>query len=976
MDEWKVGDPIGLGNDAGVPDIPYMGYLNNGGGDEPPRKPNGNYNTKSKADILGEEAWELYMNHKDKEALDLINQALSHNNQHSNNWNKKAIILEGLQRFEESKQCYDKSLSLNRKQLVVENKARMLKSWAAELFWGNDNLPKAIELLNEAIKDLSSLPSTEEDINSYKMFVRNIQDKIDEIEKAKQSKNYSNLKDNLPSNVIRALTKEGRSLESGIYNLTEFIKDFERKQKECVFNKVYYHGKIIRGNVGVTRHIGISGILVEFNKPNSNLNSKIVIDFSPNQDHVYLDQDYIEIIDEDYIFNKPKISELKQVMKRAGYDSPEIVSVYGNGVSVAIQFRKNELLIRKFDVSLKNNEIMGSEEYINVSDCYYASKNTSERTIIQQEVKRIETEYNCSLVHIDPPQGMFFEGKDGKDIIFVYNYKTKKIEKPKEDSALEKYHDEELIVITGTYYDFIKEFKKGMKFKLVKESRDKEAYNAIAVYLDNNKIGYVENGFQHHKGTSLADEMNIPDNCYAEYLLHHYDSGKFYHVARLIENKDAENDESNPNPITDPKLRIKVERLHQIASIHLRKSEFDIAIVYLKELLAIESSNISFLQAAGYCCHELKQYDESLQYFSKILELDSNNYNSLFFISKMLTELERYEESMEYLNRLIKLKPDDPNNWFYKASNLVALGQYDEADTYFDKAIKLNPALIHVWYQKALNLITLKHYEEAISCLDKVIKLNPSLDAPWYTKGKILTELNRYEESIEYLDKAIEINPKYLFAYNTKGIALIELGKFDDAIECFDEVLFLDPTNSVALHFMGYLCLVGLKDYNQAIKYIKVALKLDPDNSMNWNNLGDAYLNLGEYGKALECCDKARSLDSNNFRAWFTTAEILYELQQYGKALEYATKAKELNSTDEDLLKFIDKLEETSSTFPEVMVDPIRKHISQKEFNELKTRYNEVNYNYRNLISVIMECAENNQSAEEILKIAKEKKFI
>ena len=57
MDEWKVGDPIGLGNDAGVPDIPYMGYLINEGGDEPPRKPNGNYNTKSKADILGEEAW-------------------------------------------------------------------------------------------------------------------------------------------------------------------------------------------------------------------------------------------------------------------------------------------------------------------------------------------------------------------------------------------------------------------------------------------------------------------------------------------------------------------------------------------------------------------------------------------------------------------------------------------------------------------------------------------------------------------------------------------------------------------------------------------------------------------------------------------------------------------------------------------------------------------------------------------------------
>lgn len=351
MDEWKVGDPIGLGNDAGVPDIPYMGYLNNGDGDEPPRKPTGNYNIKSKADILGEEAWELYMNHEDEKALDLINQALSHNNQHSNNWNRKAIILEGLHRFDESKQCYDKSLSLNRKQLVVENKARMLKSWAAKLFWDNDNLPKAIELLNEAIKDLSNLPSTEEDLNSYKRFVRDIQDKIDEIEKSKQSKNYKNLKDNLSANVIRAITKKGRSLESGIYNLTEFIKDFERKEK-CVFNRVYYSNKSIRGNVGLTKNVSLSGVLVEFNKIRPYLNSKMISDYYEDicPDHVLFDLEYIEIIDESYLFNKPEFSQLKQTMKKEGYDFDKL-DFYGSGESISVTFVKDELLFKKFNIS-------------------------------------------------------------------------------------------------------------------------------------------------------------------------------------------------------------------------------------------------------------------------------------------------------------------------------------------------------------------------------------------------------------------------------------------------------------------------------------------------------------------------------------------------------------------------------------------------------------------------------------------------
>ena len=899
------------------------------------------------------------MDYDDKGALNLINQALSHNNQHSNNWNKKAIILEGLQRFDESKECYDKSLSLNRQQLVIENKSRMLKSWAAILFRNIKDLPKAINLLNEAIHELSSLPSTEEDINSYKRLVKDIEDKINMIEKSKQSKEYSNLKNSLSNDVIRNLTKEGHTLESQIYSLIKFINDVEKKRK-CIFNKIYYSNKAIRGNVGFTNHTSVSGIVVEFTKNRLYLNSTITIQYYQSQDHMDYDQEYIEIIDESHIFNNPEISKLKQVMENNGYEYSEM-DIIGKGKRISIKFRKDELLNRTFEFSFKNNEITSSSEYIDVYVCYHSTKSTPERKIIQQEVKRIENEYNCSLTRIEFPATIHFSRHDGTDLTLGYNYKTKKIEKTVIiDKTLEKYPKEELIVINATYYDCIKEFKKGMEFKLVKESRDKEAYNAIAVYLDKNKIGYVTNTFQHPYGTSTANDINISDNSYAEYLLHYYQSGKLYHVARIIEKEETN----------------QVEHLHQFATMHLRKSEFEHAIVYLNELIAIEPSNISFLQTAGYCYHELKQYDKALECFTKILELDSNNYNALFFKAKILTELEKYEESMEYLNKLIKIKPNDSDNWFYKASNLVALEQYEEADTCFNKAIELNPNLINVWYQKALNLITLKQYDKANSCLDKAIELNPSLDTLWYTKGKLLTELNKYEESIEYLDKAIELNQKYILAHNTKGIALTELGKYDDAIECFDEVLFLDPTNSQALQLMGYLCLVGLKDYNQAIKYIKVAIKINPNDSMNWNNLGDAYLNIADYEKALECCDKARSLDSNNFRAWFTTGEIYYELKQYDKAMEYATKAKEINSTDDDLLKFIDKLDEILPGGSEVMIDPIRNPIGQKEFNELQTSYNVLNRNYIKLKSLIIDGAENNQSAEEILKKAEEKKLI
>lgn len=48
MREWQVGDPIGDGNDIGVPDIPYMDYLKNSEDDEIPHNHNHIDTRKSK----------------------------------------------------------------------------------------------------------------------------------------------------------------------------------------------------------------------------------------------------------------------------------------------------------------------------------------------------------------------------------------------------------------------------------------------------------------------------------------------------------------------------------------------------------------------------------------------------------------------------------------------------------------------------------------------------------------------------------------------------------------------------------------------------------------------------------------------------------------------------------------------------------------------------------------------------------------
>lgn len=84
---------------------------------------------ESRADRLGKQAWDLYLDENYDDAIYKINQALNFDDRHVENWNKKAIILEGLKMYATSENCYNKSLELSKRNMVYDNKARMLFRW-------------------------------------------------------------------------------------------------------------------------------------------------------------------------------------------------------------------------------------------------------------------------------------------------------------------------------------------------------------------------------------------------------------------------------------------------------------------------------------------------------------------------------------------------------------------------------------------------------------------------------------------------------------------------------------------------------------------------------------------------------------------------------------------------------------------------------------------------------------------------------
>lgn len=162
---WQVGDPIGYGGDVGVPDYPYLDYLNNGQGNTHRRVEVYSHTSESKP--LHDKAWKLRGEGRYEEALELINSALEYDQQTSDNWNVKAIILEDLQRYEEAIENYDEALKRNPKSKIIKNnKAYSLSRLAYKEKSERYNSRRALILINEALK----LTSNEDNRREYLRF--------------------------------------------------------------------------------------------------------------------------------------------------------------------------------------------------------------------------------------------------------------------------------------------------------------------------------------------------------------------------------------------------------------------------------------------------------------------------------------------------------------------------------------------------------------------------------------------------------------------------------------------------------------------------------------------------------------------------------------------------------------------------------------------------------------------------------------
>ena len=149
-----------------------------------------------------------------------------------------------------------------------------------------------------------------------------------------------------------------------------------------------------------------------------------------------------------------------------------------------------------------------------------------------------------------------------------------------------------------------------------------------------------------------------------------------------------------------------------------------------------------------------------------------------------------------------------------------------------------------------------------------------------------------FTKSVEDYDKAIEIarrsgEDSVAAPWYSKGAALVVMGRYEEALKAIDEALKINPNNEVAWVNKGN-ALSRMNDYRGALKAFNSALRVNPRYEVAWNNKGNTLARLGRYAEALKCYELALHIDSGYRGAWVNKGYVLTKLGEYDEAAKCA----------------------------------------------------------------------------------------
>lgn len=160
----------------------------------------------------------------------------------------------------------------------------------------------------------------------------------------------------------------------------------------------------------------------------------------------------------------------------------------------------------------------------------------------------------------------------------------------------------------------------------------------------------------------------------------------------------------------------------------------------------------------------------------------------------------------------------------------------------------------------------------------KAVQLQADYSEAHFKIGKVQAENNNLAEAIHSHRQAASLKPDDPSYLESLGMALVDSGNIEEGTRILERVLALDKGNPYTYSYLGSVYAMQLGQPENAVRFFKELITLEPDFPSGYVNLGNTYALLGRYNQAKRYYEMEIDVRPRSADAYFNLGKV-YSLE-------------------------------------------------------------------------------------------------
>ena len=263
-------------------------------------------------------------------------------------------------------------------------------------------------------------------------------------------------------------------------------------------------------------------------------------------------------------------------------------------------------------------------------------------------------------------------------------------------------------------------------------------------------------------------------------------------------------------------------------------------ILVYEEILARFPDSYETLESLADAQIHEEDYEGAIWTLTRIEERFPGDPSATLRLAFLFFDAKRYDEAVDRFSRLLAEKSDDHEISFYYANALTRSGRNEEALAAFQQIPESYEHYADVRIQMAALYETAGEYAQALREIDEILVLRPNSRLQLYA-ASLRVNLGDFDGAVEFLQDLLAASPEDDEILYGLGVIYSENDQPLEAIRHMKRAVDLNPDNASALNFIGYTWAERGENLDEAEALIVRALALRPEDGYIVDSLAWVY---------------------------------------------------------------------------------------------------------------------------------------